>query len=876
MPAESRELIFPLKGISEGWAFGHQPEGTTPDALNVLPIDAIGSRIRGGQRSGLSKFCTAQLADSAIQEIRPVGRAIFYSDQYTGYIATGYERTLHLLKADYTESGNIYLGASDYAGVETFSRFDKYGNIIFGGSTTKAAATYPNTTVAMVNPSLIVQWTKQLADPSATDVRGHCQHISYNTVLHQILVAVSMNDSYEGATGGEDATHFLLDAGTGAILWCEDFRGANDLELGACYLDDDGTCYITARRNNAWPGAAGTNADMWSITPDLTSPGPGNHTCTVNWYNDTGEVANESPALDIHGDNLFYIDKTAKKLHIINKITKAAIAEQADAASTSLLDGRFLSNGVVVVVRVQLNDQQVYKWVSGVSYAVLFTYSTAGGGFCITSDYLDNIHCTGTDTTTYTGAGGVADSLKYNVAGAFQQGANSASDLARWAGNIDVYDPDETAERYNDVYTVCGGSIYRITPTSRSILPSGTGVLSTVGINVMSAVAYRDVFFVDGKYSVLYDYSDGKVETWTATAGTLPANATIMALYRGRIVLAGRTADPHNWYMSKAGDPFDWDYAPAITTAIQAVAGNNTDAGECPDIITCLAPYSDDLMVMGGDHSIWIMRGDPADRGRIDSVSYQTGIIGKYAFSYDANGLLYFFGNDQVWRMNPGQGDLMSISENRLDSIFRAIDYNTYTVRLSWDNMRDGLHVYFVPSETPTTGTYHYFWHKTTDSWWKIQYPAAMGPTCVAIYDADAADDRAFLSGGYDGYVRQLDTSALSDDDTAISSYVLYPPMTFGGSDYNTRVNRITAILETNSDDVVLTAYAEDTVQRAIESTTIRFVHTLSGGRTTVLKRISGNTVVLKLSNSVKDKTWAIENLVAQLSIVGRTRKNQL
>jgi len=82
--------------------------------------------------------------------------------------------------------------------------------------------------------------------------------------------------------------------------------------------------------------------------------------------------------------------------------------------------------------------------------------------------------------------------------------------------------------------------------------------------------------------------------------------------------------------------------------------------------------------------------------------------------------------------------------------------------------------------------------------------------------------------------------------------------------------------MDTSADNVVLTAYAEDTPQKAVESSTIRFTHTLTGGRTTILKRVAGNSIVLKLSNSVDETSWAMESLTAYVEVTGRTRKGQL
>ena len=50
------DFSFPVKGYDENWAYKAQPEGTTPDCLNVRPYDVIAQRLRGGSRPGLSKY----------------------------------------------------------------------------------------------------------------------------------------------------------------------------------------------------------------------------------------------------------------------------------------------------------------------------------------------------------------------------------------------------------------------------------------------------------------------------------------------------------------------------------------------------------------------------------------------------------------------------------------------------------------------------------------------------------------------------------------------------------------------------------------------------------------------------------------------------
>jgi hypothetical protein len=55
------DLQFPLGGVHRASAYQKQPPYTTPDALNVWPMDGILERRRGGSRPGMAKVSTTQL-----------------------------------------------------------------------------------------------------------------------------------------------------------------------------------------------------------------------------------------------------------------------------------------------------------------------------------------------------------------------------------------------------------------------------------------------------------------------------------------------------------------------------------------------------------------------------------------------------------------------------------------------------------------------------------------------------------------------------------------------------------------------------------------------------------------------------------------------
>ncbi len=369
--------------------------------------------------------------------------------------------------------------------------------------------------------------------------------------------------------------------------------------------------------------------------------------------------------------------------------------------------------------------------------------------------------------------------------------------------------------------------------------------------------------------------TDGEVVAWTAAAGTLPVDddgntCESLVMYRGRIVGCNLYGDPQNWFMSAVNDPRDWDYAPATTSATQAVAGNSCDAGKVADILVCPIAFSDDFMLFGGDHTIWMLRGDPADGGVIDNVSRSVGVAGPEAWATDGQGGVYFMSRDGLYRLLPKQG-LECLSGQAMAETFSTFDLTASRVRLAWDFQRVGLHIFITPLAETTS--LHYWWCARTGGFWPDAFPDAVGPTAVANYDADLPNDRAIFLGGFDGAVRKPDSSAANDDGTAIDSWVKYTPLQPAGAYGAGKLSEIIAVLDEQSDPVDLSVFAGDTAEAAVGASTARFTRELSAGRSNrILNRVRGNTLVLQLGNDDVDETWATESIQAGIQAVGKTR----
>ena len=108
------------------------------------------------------------------------------------------------------------------------------------------------------------------------------------------------------------------------------------------------------------------------------------------------------------------------------------------------------------------------------------------------------------------------------------------------------------------------------------------------------------------------------LETWDTKPdlGDIPRNCPLIARYRDRLVLAAGINGEHLFYMSRIGDPYDFDYGEGQPGS--AIAGAPTKAGTLGEPIRALAPWRDDYLLFGCTNSLWVMRGDLGFGGQLE------------------------------------------------------------------------------------------------------------------------------------------------------------------------------------------------------------------------------------------------------------------
>jgi hypothetical protein len=262
------------------------------------------------------------------------------------------------------------------------------------------------------------------------------------------------------------------------------------------------------------------------------------------------------------------------------------------------------------------------------------------------------------------------------------------------------------------------------------------------------------------------------------SAGTMPEKAYLICVYRGRLTLAGNPQYPNQWYMSKVADPFDFLYG--ADDPMSAVAGNNADAGQCPDIVRSLISFHDDYLIFGCASTIWILRGDPVAGGSLDNLSDTTGMFGSNSWCFDDNRNLYFWGSGGLYEIKSDFSGIRNLTEMVLPDIINdeAADPSTHRITMGYDKKRHGIVVAITVLATGANS--NYFYSFKTAGFYPESYPNECGPYSLFYYDANDTAYADLLVGCKDGYIRKFSTSATDDSTGAtttevISSYVTYP-----------------------------------------------------------------------------------------------------
>lgn len=380
------------------------------------------------------------------------------------------------------------------------------------------------------------------------------------------------------------------------------------------------------------------------------------------------------------------------------------------------------------------------------------------------------------------------------------------------------------------------------------------------------------------------------------SSGTIPGKAYLGCLFNGRAVLTGNPEEPNQWYMSRQGNIFDWEYNATDDQA--PVKGRSTDLGELGDIPRCLAPYKDDYLVYGCASSIWFCAGDPRMGGQIRELSLTTGIFGANSYCWDNENWFYFWGNNGLYRTRI-PGNPQCISQFKLPRLVKdeAASPLTHRITLLYDRDRHGILVAITVLDSGNNSNYWYDLNALDEQevggFFPESYPSSCGIYSGVYYNSNTALLKGLILGNTDGHIRHFDDVVKSDmiagSPTAIKSYVCVGPIAMSAMPQRngtlSGVNLTVAGVQPSgqsddSDDVDFKVYtartSEGTIKAATANTAPNFAGTFVGPgnvRGTTRRQTTRNAFMsIRLQNTAPGESWAFENLLVHLKDSGRKK----
>lgn len=489
---------------------------------------------------------------------------------------------------------------------------------------------------------------------------------------------------------------------------------------------------------------------------------------------------------------------------------------QIDTMSVGILLAAADRSSVISPVMLSVIGGDVYR-----EYVPGWSASVGGTG----NDGLDSTRLL--ETTEYNQLLYVADTIDPTVdctEGYFRY-ANSTPTLVANGPSITSIGPNDYIEVYA-TYRYNGGNHPLLIGTHRPVERIGNTI--DIDPNFVADDLKVDGLYTGARWRLM---TGGSLKVYDPRANTTtdigydkadyeefssipPINCRLICTYRDRIVLAGQDSAPHLFYMSRRGDPEDWDYSQlAYGDTDSAIAAQVSTAGDIGKPIKALCPVGDDYLIIGCDRELWVMRGDIASGGSLTNLSRLAGIVGPRAWCLSDTNYLYFISTDGLWRLAPGATTYPeNLSTNLVPQELWRLDAGRYDVLLSYDAKVRSVWIFAYDRDGGNHVSYLY--SVDSESFWPIRMPSDAYPVSATIGPAGSQYDGWTVFGCTDGSLRTFDIRAGADATGLFESRVLLGPLQPSGNPvYTSAFVGITGTLSEDSGAVRWYTLYSDTLE---------------------------------------------------------------
>lgn len=505
----------------------------------------------------------------------------------------------------------------------------------------------------------------------------------------------------------------------------------------------------------------------------------------------------------------------------------------------------------------------------GVDTLILFDFNTEGSGGGLVATYRDKVIMNSDDQViSAVGFSGNYDSRGGTVT--FQGGELRLDDAT-----VSVVWTNENVDQAVHYVEITNSAV---TPT---LVKSGTykigsinsGYITIVGANYIGTPTNGD------NESVTYSIKNGvreldpnapSIGVLAPTGGYVPMAADYVITYRDRLVWAKN----RTWYMSRQGDPGDYDFSADPEDPTRAVAGTNSEAGVPADPIVSMATAGYDYLIMFSESAVWVMRGDPAYGGQLYKASGVAGCVTRNAWCNGDATEIYFLGKDGLYLMEPNAGAIRPLSQGKLPRKLRGIDRDNFDVSLVYDPEDNGVLIFIVP-RSPVVNGDHYWYDIETQSFWPLRLSSSgFQPVYATTFGGAPTRARRAVLACKDGFIREWTGS--TDDGTAIESFVVFGPYPISSADsIDGILTELNSVIDVNSSSVTVEVYARDTAEQAsqdaIDGNNPSFSFISKSGRSRAKRpRIRGAAFCVRISSS---GVWAFESMSGMIASGGKNRR---
>lgn len=873
------ESGFPVNGLSQVTPFSDQEEGTSPDMENVFPFGSDG-RLRGAKRPGLSKF-HADVVDAGerIQCLQSVSATLVKPVLGSAEVlikgtTSGTTGIALLSSAAGTEqvltSSNSFLGAIFGPDDRVYAVYSSGSTVVLtsyalaGGAASFASPIFTDSNTPAEKKLLgmaadedtIFIWYSEIDNVGEGIMRFTFSGVNKDSSTKGVWIraendATSIEKVFGGvANAGWDVlpstSHhgMKLYQGKLAVVGAPLKDGGTALEHElVLYVMDLKTGIIDAVHDL---GLDGTNSSTdKGIIRDIEFGLDG--FIYVLMRDDGTDDTNYLRKIDSAGNGIWEIQMSSS-------CTPMSISWNIKRSMLAICGDTLFEDADISLALIDVDSKGLVEYCKPKSSAAWT---------CVRCDTDGNYYMWRSTGTEVIRLAADLSSLTYDWTV-----TTNANDQNRvcinlfWNSGAD----EQGATRYQVALAVADGTVYKIANAGAAISPAavtgGTSVLSSSANTIFATNFGILTFFADGVNAYYYNAADDEVYNWRneVVYGILPNDSNggfpYIEFWNNRLVIFGLSDDPSNWYMSAENNPFDWKQQSNVVGA--SISGRTSPAGLFPGRIFGVIPYNDDLVVFGGDHTLYQLSLDPAVDGQFNLISDTIGIAPGRAWCKDGYGAVYFLGNSGGLYKLPLSASPERLSNRAIDAKLGMIDIANSVVHLTWDAIRQGVHVFVRPNDDSEAE--QFFYDFRTEGWFPYIFGSSdYNPTCIATVDFDSPEDRSILIGCNDGYVRQLDDTATDDDGLQIDAYyVLGPWVSQAGIGTQVMLNAIDGALARGSNATVSVLTGED-AEHVIEEGVVAYETEFRSEFSNVHHpRVSGRSLAVRF-DSVDDEPFGLE-----------------